>query len=79
MIEERLIEIISDILEVNKDEVIDDFSPDKCETWDSLNNLRIVTAIEEEFKITLAMQEIETMTDFKKIRKVIAFHSDIRN
>ena len=39
-----------------------------------MNNLRLVTALEEEFNIQLSMGEIREMDSFGKIKEVIGRH-----
>lgn len=70
-IEEQIKEIMAEILEVEESEIGDEFNPDSVDTWDSLNNLKMVTALEEAFKITLTMDEINSMVDFQEIKNVI--------
>jgi acyl carrier protein len=68
---DRIYHIFSDILEVDEEELEDNFGPKDSALWDSMNNLRLVTAIEEEFKIKLSMDDINQMTDFGKIKKIL--------
>ncbi|MBN2345124.1 MAG: acyl carrier protein [Candidatus Aminicenantes bacterium] len=63
--------ILAEILEVRAEEIGDDFGPDRCRNWDSLSNLRIVTALEKAFRLTLTWAEISSMTDVRRIRDVI--------
>ncbi len=69
--EEQIKEIMSEILEVEEDNITDEFSPEHTEVWDSLNNLKMVTALEENFQISLTMEEINSMVDFARIKNVI--------
>ncbi|MDJ0795272.1 MAG: acyl carrier protein [Calothrix sp. MO_167.B12] len=69
--EKQIKEIMSEILEVEEDSITDEFSPEHTEVWDSLNNLKMVTALEENFKISLTMEEINSMVDFARIKNVI--------
>jgi acyl carrier protein len=70
--EEKIKMILSGILETAAGEIGDDFGPDRCQNWDSLNNLRLITALEKEFNIKFSWPEISSMTDFSRIREVIA-------
>ena len=56
---QRVKQVIADVLGLDVDGVGDDFSRDTADSWDSLNHLRIVTALEQEFAITLSMEEIQ--------------------
>ncbi len=72
--EEKIKDILVEILDVRESTIQDNFGPDDTALWDSLNNLRIITSLEEEFDIKLSMAEIGTMLNFKKIKEVIQIH-----
>jgi len=72
--EEKLKEIFSDILDVEEDLITDDFGPTDSPLWDSMNNLRLITAIEEEFIIQFSMEEIEIMTNFGNVKEALNRH-----
>ena len=56
---QRVKQVIADVLGLDVDAIADDLSRDNADSWDSLNHLRIVTALEQEFSITLSMDEIQ--------------------
>jgi acyl carrier protein len=70
--EEKIKAILAGILEVEPGQIGDDFGPDSCQNWDSLGNLRVITALEREFALQFTWEEISSMTDFARIRDVIA-------
>lgn len=70
-IEEKIRETVAEILEIEEDQITDDFGPGSTDTWDSLNNLKLITALEENFNISLTMDEISSMVDFAKIKQVV--------
>jgi acyl carrier protein len=74
MIEQKLKEIIGDIFDL--DEISDEVTSDTVEIWDSLNHLRLVTALEDEFGINLTMDEINIMTNYPKIVELVTKHLD---
>ena len=75
-IEEQIKEILADILEIDdEDSISDEFGPEDVDTWDSLNNLKLITALEEEFKISLTMAQINSMVNFAEIKQVISNHT----
>ena len=75
-IEEQIKEIMADILEIDdEDSISDEFGPEDVDTWDSLNNLKLITALEEEFKISLTMAQINSMVNFAEIKQVISNHT----
>ena len=70
--EGRIKKILSDILDIEPEEINDEFGPDDADEWDSMNNLRIITALEKEFNIKLSMQDIRRMINAGKVKEVIA-------
>jgi len=70
--EDKIRSILAGILEVDPAGIGDKFGPDSCPDWDSLGNLRIITALEREFAVTFTWEEISAMTDFSGIREVIS-------
>lgn len=63
--EQKIIEIITNILEA---EVTIDSTRENTNTWDSINHLRIVLEIKEEFNIDIQMEEIDAI---KSVREFI--------
>jgi len=72
--EEKIRTILAGILEIDAREIGDDFGPDSCQNWDSLSNLRLITALEKEFAVKFSWPEISSMTDFARVRDVIGRH-----
>jgi len=70
--EEKIKAVLAAILEIEPEKIGDDFGPDSCQNWDSLQNLRLVTALEAAFAVKFSWPEISSMTDFARIREVIA-------
>lgn len=55
----KLADLIAEILDVPVASVTPELARDGHPSWDSLNHLRLVTALEEEFGLQLSMDEIE--------------------
>ncbi len=72
--EEKLNEIVSEIFNIDEDEVNDEMTTDNVGSWDSLNHLKLVTAVEEEFEIKLSMAEIEDIDSIGKLKALISSH-----
>ena len=66
--------LLSEVFKIDADEVTDDTAPENVALWDSLNHLRMATAIEELFGIRLTMKEIRSMISFEKIVEVVENH-----
>ncbi|MFX1483610.1 MAG: acyl carrier protein [Promethearchaeota archaeon] len=68
--EDKLTEILSKALLIDKDQVTDDLRRKDFESWDSMAHLIIITEIENEFGIFFEDEEaveIWTVADIKKI------------
>lgn len=67
---ERLRALIAELLDLPSADVTPDMRRDEVEAWDSLNHLRLITAIETEFGATFSMDEIaqlQTPGDMQRI------------
>jgi len=67
--------IVSDVFEMDEKDLTDEHSPDNVETWDSMNHLKLVTAIENEYNMKLSMREIQSMVSVGDIKKIINKYS----
>lgn len=64
-------EIVAELFELDPAAVDDALTPEDVELWDSMNHLRLVSAVEEEFRIKLSMQEIESIRSLAALRALI--------
>jgi acyl carrier protein len=72
---EKLVEIVAELFELDSAAVDDALTPEDVELWDSLNHLRLVSAVEEEFRIKLSMQEIESIRSLAVLRALVEQHT----
>ena len=70
-IEQRVKELMSDILGLNPDEIEASTSMDNVAAWDSLNHLNLCLAMEQEFGIALEVEEIESMLSYRDILDIV--------
>jgi acyl carrier protein len=68
--EDKIKEIMTDILDLNT-KITNDFGPEQSVNWDSMNNLRMITALEEAFGIQFTMEEIALMQNFSIIKDTV--------
>jgi acyl carrier protein len=71
-IELRLKTIFSAVLEQPEAAVTDALSPETCAKWDSLNQIHLVNAIEEEFGISLDFDAQLELMSFAAAKDLVA-------
>ena len=67
--EERLKKIFSIILDIPKNKLTLKTTQENIESWDSLNHLNLIMAVEDEFKVKFDISKIPALTSFSKIMK----------
>jgi acyl carrier protein len=70
-IERRVRQILAEILRLEPSEVGNDASLGTTPGWDSANHINLVLSLEEEFSVTLDVAEIETMTSFLDVTRIV--------
>ncbi len=78
-IEKRIIFIMSEVFDINKDTIKDDSSTNNLVEWDSMNHMNLIVALEEEFKCEFDEVDIETMVNFQILKTVIENKLSLRN
>jgi acyl carrier protein len=71
---QKLAEVMADILDVAVGEVTAETVRDGHPTWDSFNHLRLMTAIEEEFGVQFSMDEIEGIETAGQLDALLSAH-----
>jgi acyl carrier protein len=71
-VDDRIKDVMSEILEVSPASIVDGFGRDDAPFWDSINHLRLVSALEEVFGIKFTMKEVGEMERFDTIRRMVA-------
>ena len=59
--------IMSNLFDIPVDDINDNISTENCEQWDSLQNLNLIIAVEEEFGVSLTDDDVLKIKDFKSI------------
>lgn len=70
----RFRSIVSAILQIPEAEVSDDLTPERVDTWDSLNHINLIGALEQEFGLTLATESLEKTQSIVVLRSLLAQH-----
>jgi acyl carrier protein len=69
--EDRIREIMADILGLDPRRIDEGTSMDNTESWDSANHISLVLAIEEAFGVTFDVSEMEAMLSFADILQAV--------
>jgi acyl carrier protein len=69
---DRLFRTMAAVLGIEPGELNDESSPDSISSWDSLNHLNIVMAVEGEFGICLSAEDALEMRNVALIRTILS-------
>jgi len=69
--EDKLKQIVADVLEADPASIGPDFSMDTVEQWDSLRHMTLILSIEDEFGISIPDEEAANITSWPLIRLVV--------
>lgn len=66
--DEKLKEIMAAVLEIEENEITDSTSPQTVESWDSLRQMNLIAAIEEEFEVSFSQEQMMEMLNYQLIK-----------
>jgi acyl carrier protein len=69
--EDKLKNLLSVLLDIDKESINQDSSSETIEGWDSLKQMNIVVAIEEEFNISFDEEESLLSTSYQSLLDII--------
>jgi len=69
--ENRIKSVMASVFDVEVSEIREDASPDSIVGWDSLKQMSLVLALEEEFNVTFTDAQTVEMLNYKLIRMVV--------
>ena len=69
--EKRIKNAMSAVLEIAFEKLDEDSSPDNIESWNSLNHMKLVIALEEEFDVQFTDDDITELINMKLIIAVL--------
>ena len=70
-IDQRVINVMSAVLNITPEQITPDATQDTYEGWDSMKQLDMVVALEEEFDIFIPEEEIATLLSQSLISVVV--------
>lgn len=73
-VEERVKEVIADVFGMDAADIGPETSPDTIESWDSLQHLTLILAIEEEFEIQMTDEETVSLVTLPLIVEIVGDH-----
>ena len=68
---ERVRAVASDVLDVPAERITARASTDSIESWDSLQHLNLILALEQEFDVQFEPEEMERMTSVGRIVELL--------
>ena len=68
---DSLVDLVADVIGMDASDISSDTSRENAEQWDSMNHLRLITALEETYSIRLTMDEIENIRSFGDVEDVV--------
>ena len=70
----KLKNVLANVFNVNASTIDDNASVDTVENWDSLNHLKLVLALEQEFDISFTEEETVEILNYPLIRMTLQEH-----
>ncbi len=70
----RFYETVAAILQLQVDDVTDEISPENTDTWDSLNQINLISALEQEFGVTLPIDSLEAVDSVAALKDLLVQH-----
>ena len=72
--ENKVKQIIADMLKLDVSKISDDAGMDKTDGWDSMKSLSIVLEVEKIFEIRFEVDEFENLTNYAALCAAIKMH-----
>ena len=72
--EQKLKNVLANVFNVNSASIDDNSSVDTIENWDSLNHLKLVLAIEQEFDISFSEEQTVEILNYPLIKITLQEH-----
>lgn len=68
---DTLKKIFSSVLNLSESDIVDTLSPERAESWDSLNAIILLTEIENAFKVKFTFDEAMAIKNFGEVVELI--------
>lgn len=70
-INEKIVNVVGDVLRIAPSRVTDDLSMQTMDTWDSLKHMELVASLEESFGVQLTFDDIVAMRSVAEIKRLL--------
>lgn len=67
-LDERIKDVMAGVFGVDAASINEDSSQDNIEQWDSIKTLDLIVSLEEEFGVSIPLEEVGNMINFKYIK-----------
>ena len=67
-------ELVAKVLDIDKEMLNDESSSENISSWDSFNELMMVSELEDNFKVKFTLNEVESVKKFKDIKDALKRH-----
>jgi len=64
-------EVVARVFNLDASEVTDQSSRETLAEWDSMGHLSLITGLEEEFKVSIAIADAMEMTSVQQIKRIL--------
>ena len=70
---DQLHDLIADIFDLEPADISEELTPEDIELWDSLNHLKLITAVEQSYGIQFTMAEVQAIDSVARLRTLIEY------
>lgn len=70
--DQQIKDVLATVLRIDATQINEDTTTESVESWDSLQHINLIVAIEEEFDVQFEDGEIINMTSFSAIKEAVA-------
>jgi acyl carrier protein len=74
---QKLMMLISSVLNIDENSINNDTSPENTESWDSFNALVMVSELESEFEVQFSIDEVYSVSNVEDIKNALIRHGII--
>ncbi len=68
---EKLQNILATILQIGPDSIRDDLTAEDVDTWDSLNHIALMGALEQEFNVQIDIERVEDSQSVGALKAIL--------